>query len=126
MLIRVRSGRSGRRRGSQKPGTFTGKDATLTGAGSGARGACAEAPPRSSTPSNPKALDREKEADRTRAPNIVLIAPVTRWRMSSIAYFQTAHTSKIATQLDGELVGLALEIERRHEPSVLVHQINDG
>src|ERR1700674_2338580 len=116
MPMRVRSGRSGRRRGSQNPGTLTGKAATVTGAAAGAAGgACAKAPPISAsapTPSTPEArVTTKKNAGRTRAPNI---------------RSDRSKQSEMAAQVGGEFVRFPPEIERCHEVPGLIPQINDG
>src|SRR6516165_2595882 len=100
MLMRVRSGRSGRRRGSQNPGTPAATSPV----------ACATAG--SAQMINAKAANPAKGAFRPIEP--------ARGMLSSCP------ESQVFSQFGGRIRGASFDIERRDEPAVLVHQIDNG
>src|ERR1043166_10018304 len=101
-VMRVRSGRSGRRRGSQKPGTV--RSGLAAGAGAFVCARAAGAGPSARTAM--RAMGAARIAQPKRRCHAVM-------------------GSQITAQIGGGVFRGALEIERRDEAAVLVHQVDE-
>src|SRR5208337_3802221 len=114
-LTRERSGRSGRRRGSQKPGTRT--------AASAAAG-CARVAGICCTPEivarRPATRPSRSDAIRRFMRYFITVMPSIRH------YLQGAVVSQIPPQIRRRRFACALEVEGSNETTILVHEIDDG